>query len=412
VSENRAFSLAERRPLPLQRRFDRLVLRVCGLALRGLTSGSVTLTLPSGESATFKGSAQGARAEILVHGSGLLWKSLQRGGIGFAESYIKGDWSTPDLGAVFRFFLENRKKLDRKSQGWFQVRLADRLYHVSRKNSRAGSRRNIAAHYDIGNDFFRLWLDETMTYSSALFACDDQSLASAQRAKQDRILALLDLEPGDSLLDVGCGWGSLAIEAARRSGVHVTGLTLSGAQQDFARTRARASGLEERCGFQLRDYRDATGAYDKATSIEMIEAIGEHQWPGFFRALHDLLKPAGVAVIQAITISERAFRRYRRRPDFVQRYIFPGGMLPTRRLLEDGARAAGFGIQMEQGLGVSYARTLEHWRRRFEENWPRIEPLGFDARFRRLWTYYLTYCQVGFERGVIDVGIYRLAKRG
>jgi cyclopropane-fatty-acyl-phospholipid synthase len=413
VSEDRAFSLpGGRRLLPVQRRFERLVLRVCGLALRGLASGGMRLMLPSGQSATFNGTETGIRAEIVVHNSGLFWKSLRRGGIGFAESYINGDWSTPDLGAIFRFFLENRRKLDRKGEGWFRVRLADRLYHLSRRNSRSGSRRNIADHYDIGNDFYRLWLDETMTYSSALYSEAGQSLASAQKAKQDRILELLDIKPGGTLLDMGCGWGGLALGAAQDSRARVTGLTLSQAQQEFAIARAQAMGVEDLCSFQLQEYRDEVGLYDRAASIEMIEAIGEDQWPSFFRVLHDRLKPGGVAVIQAITISERSFGRYQRRPDFIQRYVFPGGMLPTRRRIEEGARAAGFDIGIEDRLGASYALTLNQWRQRFEENWPRIEALalGFDARFKRLWTYYLTYCEVGFEQGVVDAGIYRLIK--
>ena len=387
------------------------MLRVCGLALRGLATGGVSLTLPSGQSATFQAAEPGRHAELVVHNSGLFWKSLRRGGIGFAESYINGDWSTPDLAAVFRFFLENRRKLDRKGEGWFQVRLADRLYHLSRRNSRAGSRRNIADHYDIGNDFYRLWLDETMTYSSALYRHPGQGLAAAQRAKHDRILELLDLKPGQSLLDMGCGWGSLSLAAAQDGGARVTGLTLSRAQQELAIAHARAMGLGDLCSFRLQDYRDTSGVYDRAASIEMIEAIGEEQWPSFFGVLRDRLKPGGVAVIQAITISERAFQRYRRRPDFIQRYVFPGGMLPTRRLIESSARAAGFEVRIEDRLGASYACTLDQWRRRFEENWPRIEALGFDRRFKRLWAYYLTYCEVGFECGVIDAGIYRLVKR-
>lgn len=412
MSENQAFygSRGER-GFPARRRFERMVLRVCASALRGLVSGRISLTLPSGQSAVFEGTAAGTHAEISVHNSGLFWKSLRRGGIGFAESYFKGDWSTPDLGAVFRFFLENRRNLDRKGERWFQVRLSDRLYHLSRRNSRSGSRRNIADHYDLGNDFYRLWLDETMTYSSALFRDSHQSLAAAQRAKQDRILELLDLGQSDRLLDIGCGWGSLGLAAAERFGARVTGLTLSRAQQDLAKAEAAEKGLAGQCAFLQRDYRDASGLYDRAMSIEMIEAVGEEQWPNFFGVLHDRLRVGGIAVIQAITISERAFQRYRRRPDFIQRYIFPGGMLPTRRLIEQGAQSAGFDIALEDGMGQSYALTLKQWRRRFEDNWPRIEALGFDSRFRRLWSYYLTYCEVGFERGVIDVGIYRLTKR-
>ena len=411
MSDNQAFLVPRgERGVTARRYFERLVLRICAAAMRGLVSGRVTLTLPSGQSAVFEGPGEGTHAEIFVHNSGLFWKSLRRGGIGFAESYFKGDWSTPDLGAVFRFFLENRRKLDRKGEGWFQVRLPDRLYHRSRRNSRKGSRRNIADHYDLGNEFYRLWLDETMTYSSALYHEPDQSLASAQKAKQERILELLNLGPGDSLLDIGCGWGSLGLRAAELNGASVTGLTLSRAQRQFAIADARSRGLDQRCDFLLQDYRDASGTFDRAASIEMIEAVGEEQWPSFFGVLNDRLRAGGIAVVQAITISERAFQRYRTRPDFIQRYIFPGGMLPTRRRIEEAAARAGFAIDLEEGLGQSYALTLREWRRRFEDNWRRIETLGFDARFRRLWNYYLTYCEVGFERGVIDVGMYRLIK--
>ena len=387
-----------------------LIFRGCRAALAGLERGSVRLTLPSGHTAVFRGKAPGVQAAIVVRNQGVFWKSLRRGGIGFAESYMNGDWTTPDLGAVLRFFLQNRSGLTRGDNTWFRARLPDRLFHRLRRNTRRGSRRNIAYHYDLGNAFYARWLDASMMYSSAYFTHDGQSLEAAQRAKSDLILDMLEVAPGERMLEIGCGWGGFALHAARERGMRVHGITLSPAQLALASQKAREAGLDERCTFQLLDYRDVGGTYDRLASIEMVEAVGADGWPTYFRSLRERLKPGGVAVIQAITIDEALFDRYRRRPDFIQRYIFPGGMLPTVEGIRAHAAETGLAVESELRFGPSYARTLREWRRRFLESWPAIRHDGFDKRFRRMWSYYLTYCEVGFDWGTIDVGLYKLRR--
>jgi cyclopropane-fatty-acyl-phospholipid synthase len=283
------------------------------------------------------------------------------------------------------------------------------VYHRSRSNTRAGSRANISAHYDLGNAFYRLWLDPSMTYSSALYASPHQSLETAQHAKCDRILDALELQSGQRLLEIGCGWGHFAMRAAER-GAQVTGLTLSQEQLQEAQSLAERSGQNERTEFRLQDYRDTTETYDRIASVEMIEAVGEENWPDYFKTLHDRLTAGGTAVLQAITIDEAIYDTYRAKADFIQRYIFPGGTLPTHALIEQHAQAAGLTFETVELFGASYAKTLAEWRRNFHAAWPEIAKLGFDERFKRMWDYYLAYCEAGFERGTCDVGIYRLRK--
>ena len=387
-----------------------LIFKVCRAALSGLERGSVRLTLPSGHTAVFRGRDPGADAAIIVRNQGVFWKSLWRGGIGFAESYMNGDWTTPDLRAVLRFFLQNRTGLTREERTWFRVRLPDRLFHRLRRNTRRGSRRNIAHHYDLGNAFYARWLDAGMMYSSAYFSHDGQSLEDAQRAKSDLILDMLEVGPDERVLEIGCGWGSFAMQAARDRGARVHGITLSPSQLAYASQEVCAEGLGEHCKLELLDYRDVGGSYDRIASIEMIEAVGADGWPTYFRTLRERLEPGGLAVIQAITIDKTLFDRYRRRPDFIQRYIFPGGMLPTVEGIRAHAAESGLEVETELRFGASYARTLREWRRRFLESWPANRHDGFDKRFRRMWNYYLTYCEVGFDWGTIDVGLYKLRR--
>ena len=373
------------------------------------TIGRLDVVFPSRARIALGTADTASSARVVMHSLVPAWRAITRGALGLAESYMRAEIDTPDLGAVLRFCLVNFEMLEGAGDGPARTRLIDRIWHQRRNNTRSGSRRNIAAHYDLGNDFYALWLDPGMTYSSALFRGDSNCLQAAQDQKYRTVLDGLDLKSGDRLLEIGCGWGGLA-EMAARQGMHVTGLTLSREQLSYARSRLRRAGLLEKADFRYEDYRDCAGSYDAIASVEMIEAVGEAHWPDYFKTLHDRLKPGGHAAIQAITIDEKYFDTYRRKADFIQRYIFPGGMLPTVTRMHEEAKRAGLAFETVERFGESYARTLVDWRTRFRANWPEIQKLGFDERFRRMWEYYLTYCEVGFERGDVDVGIYRLTK--
>jgi len=388
----------------------RLIFAGCARALSGLRRGSLELTLPGGGSRVFHGRSDGVQARIQLNNFGVLWKSVRRGTVGFADSYIDGDFETPNLADVFRFFLDNKPDLEDAGRGWFKVRRHDKKFHRRRRNSVRGAKRNITDHYDLGNDFYAQWLDETMTYSSAYFTAPEQPLAEAQRAKYDKVLAALGESADGRLLEIGCGWGGFA-EAAGQRGAQVDGITISQSQLDYARARMDQAGLSNICRIEERDYRHTSGQYDGVVSIEMIEAVGEEHWPRYFQVIYDRLRRGGHAVLQCITISEDFFETYRRQVDFIQRYIFPGGMLPCGSIIGREARRAGLELDGVETFGPSYARTLWTWRDNFHARWPSIRELGFDERFRRLWDYYLTYCAVGFERGTIDVGLYKLTKR-
>lgn len=393
----------------INRWHERLLLAAMSRWLAGAPSGSVRVTLPGGTSRVIGRSEVGPNADIELASYDVLWRSLRRGALGFAESYMLGQWRTKDLGSIFRYFLANQAALKSSDAGRFRVSARDRDYHRRRANTREGARRNIADHYDLGNAFYRSWLDPGMTYSSAIFATDGEPLEAAQERKYQRILDWLEAAPGQHLLEIGFGWGGLAERAARK-GLRITGLTLSREQLVYARRRMRQAGLSSMADLRYEDYRDATGAYDRIASIEMIEAVGAENWPGYFATLRERLKPDGIAVLQAITIAESHFDAYLRKPDFIQRYIFPGGMLPTATIIREEAARAGLFMDRTETFGASYALTLWRWLERFEAAWPELRALGFDERFRRLWTYYLTYCAVGFEAGRIDVGLYRLRR--
>jgi cyclopropane-fatty-acyl-phospholipid synthase len=377
--------------------------------LRAKGIGRLHLELPSGRSAWLGTASASAEGHMALRSYAAPWKVARRGALGFAESYMDGDFDTDDLKGLFELYLANEPAITRAVPRLNETRRLDRLFHVSRRNSRAGSRRNIADHYDLGNAFYRLWLDPSMLYSSGIYGEGICTLEEAQAEKLRRVLDSLQLHGGESLLEIGCGWGALACAAARR-GASVKAITISAEQLAGARDRVTAAGLERNVDLQFEDYRDTTGQFDRLVSIEMIEAVGEDNWPLFFATVSDRLAPGGQAVIQAITIAETAFAQYRRNPDFIQRYIFPGGMLPTVGLMRQRAGEAGLAFETIDEFGRSYALTLAEWRRRFEAAWPEIASLGFDERFRRMWRYYLTYCEVGFEQGLIDVGLFRLRK--
>lgn len=373
--------------------------------------GSLRVELPGGAAIRFGHSSRGDEPRLVLRRLGVFGRLLRRGPIGFAEAYMDGDVECSDLAGLFRFFLLNRTALEATLSPFLAVRLPDRLMHLARGNSLAGSRRNVADHYDLGNDFFRAWLDDDMHYSSGLYRTAEEPLALAQENKVARILELLRLEGGELILEIGCGWGAFARRAAA-AGARVTGLTLSREQLAWSLDRARAAELEERCTFRLQDYRETQGRFDRIVSIEMIEAVGERFWPVYFKVLHDCLNEGGIAVLQAITIDESHFARYRRSADFIQRYVFPGGMLPTKTAIAEQAGKAGLVLDHAEDFGLSYAKTLSEWARRFEASWPEIASLGLDERFRRRWRYYLAYCEAGFEAGAIDVGLYRLRRSG
>jgi cyclopropane-fatty-acyl-phospholipid synthase len=367
-------------------------------------AGGITLTLPSGKVHRLGYARQGATCDLQLKNFRPVWNAVRRGAIGFAESFMAGDVESSDITAVLRFYLQNREPLNKAAKPVFYKSLGDRLFHLMRANTKSGARRNISAHYDLGNDFYTLWLDPTMSYSSAFFGKGAQTLEAGQFAKYDLVLEALQLDQASDILEIGCGWGGFA-EVAVGHGHRVTGLTISREQLDYARAR-----LGDRAEIRFQDYRDTAERFDAIASIEMIEAVGEANWPTYFRVLHDRLKPGGAAAVQAITIDERLYAGYRAKADFIQRYIFPGGMLPTKAVLAAQAAAAGLTFETVASFGQDYARTLALWRERFEASWNAVARLGFDEHFRRRWRYYLCYCEAGFSEAAIDVGIYRFAR--
>ncbi len=384
--------------------------RLAGLFLLRTENGSLRFNLPDGRSVLFDHGNPGPHAVVDVHEFGFAKRALAGGDIGFAESYMDGEWSTPDLTAVLEYFSENFEAAGKLAVGGSLVRGINKLRHFFNRNSRAGARRNIMAHYDLGNDFYSAWLDETMTYSSALFDKPNLSLEQAQTAKYKGIADQLAAGPDSELLEIGCGWGGFAEYAAKARGSKVTCLTISEAQRDYAAARMQREGLSDRVEIRLEDYRDHQGKYDGVASIEMFEAVGEAYWPSYFEKVRESLKDDAKAALQIITIEDRLFRRYRKRTDFIQRYIFPGGMLPSEVALRESLSNAGLRFDAVHYFGQDYARTLKLWADRFEEAWDKIQTFGFDERFRRLWRFYLSYCEAGFGNGRINVGQFQLSR--
>jgi cyclopropane-fatty-acyl-phospholipid synthase len=380
--------------------------QVIGL-LQEIEHGCLHLELPNGIDMTI-GHGQPV-AWLKFHKWSAFRDVLTKGGTGFAEGYLSGAWDTPDLTGLLCLLANNRDSLDRVVYGRWWGKLYNRLRHLLNANTRSGSRRNIASHYDLGNDFYSLWLDPGMTYSSARFDGDSSlSLEAAQTRKYQRILDLLDLPAGTSLLEVGCGWGGFAEHAALTAQHQVRGITLSHQQLDYARARIREAGLTGQCSFAFQDYREEASQYDGIVSIEMFEAVGEAYWPVYFNTLKQALKPGGRAVVQTILIDDKLFDRYREGSDFIQRYVFPGGMLPsTSRFVEEAGRA-GFVVSREEHFGLDYAETLARWRQAFLPRTQAVKQLGFDERFLRIWHFYLAYCEAGFRAGSIDVAQFRL----
>jgi cyclopropane-fatty-acyl-phospholipid synthase len=380
--------------------------------LSQLRSGYLVINLPNKELREFGRSSDPLHAEIQILDWSVFKQILSHGDIGFAESYIRGEWNTPDLLAVLELAIRNRTILEKAIYGSWLGSLAYRLKHWFRDNSKAGSRKNIHAHYDLGNAFYALWLDPTMSYSSAWFSDGDQQLLiDAQRAKIQRILDSIDAKPGDQLLEIGCGWGGF-MEEALRNGNQITGLTLSTEQKAFADSRlqrvAAEVGSTEKFEVRLQDYRDCTEQFDGIASVEMFEAVGENHWAEYFQTLAKRLKAGGRACIQTIVIAEDLFDRYRHSTDFIQQYVFPGGMLPSPARFKAAAASAGLAIEAEFAFGADYAKTLCIWRDSFNHKIDEIYRLGFDEAFIRLWNFYLMYCAAGFSEKNIDVVQYTL----
>ncbi len=378
-------------------------LRIFQTILRRIECGTIEVELPHCRPFRAAGDAPGPHGRIIVLNPGFVGRLLAEGDLGFGEMFMDGWWTTPNLQDLMDVIMLNNENIARSFPGAGLFRLRERLRHCLNVNSRRGSRRNVAHHYDLGNDFYALWLDETMTYSSALFWSGSESLAEAQRNKYAAICDHLAPAPGDRILEIGCGWGGFAEFAIRERHVTVTGLTVSREQQEYARKRLFEAGLADRAEILLRDYREERGVYDGIASIEMVEAVGEKYWPVYFRALHDRLRPGGVAALQAITIADRLFAQYRTRADFIQKHIFPGGMLPSLTALRGQAAAAGLETVGKDAFADSYSRTLRAWRRQFNARWNRIAALGFDERFRRMWNFYLAASAAGFAAGTTDV---------
>jgi cyclopropane-fatty-acyl-phospholipid synthase len=371
--------------------------------VRALRHGTLDVTLPDGRMLRIPGKEPGPHGHIVIHDYRFIRRVMKAADMGVAESYIAGEWSSPDVTAFLELFCVNHHVIEEDLLASPLVRNFLRLYHWWNSNTKSRAKRNISAHYDLGNAFYTRWLDPTMTYSSALFPTGEEDLTAAQTAKYRALAEQTGMQAGHSVLEIGCGWGGFAEYAAREIGCHVTGLTISREQFDFARKRVFDAGLADKVEIRFQDYRDETGLYDRIASIEMFEAVGEKYWPVYFETLRDRLKPGGVAGLQIITIQDRYFDQYKATPDFIQRYVFPGGMLPCPAILDRISSSAGLNRVYQRVFGLDYARTLRMWRDRFWSSWPQLEPLGFDDRFKRLWEYYLHYCEAGFRAGHIDV---------
>jgi cyclopropane-fatty-acyl-phospholipid synthase len=371
--------------------------------LTKLYLGSLQVTVPGGQSFLFKGTEPGPDAELVIHDWRFVNMVLQGGDVGAGEAFMAGYWSSPDITTFLELFCRNRDATTDALKGRPLARAILALRHWLNRNTPKGSKRNISAHYDLGNAFYREWLDPSMTYSSAIFDEKTDNLQDAQQLKYASLVRETDIQPGHQVLEIGCGWGGFAEFVGKEVGANVKALTISREQYDYARERIFNAGLGEKVDVVFQDYRDERGTFDRIASIEMFEAVGERYWPTYFQQLAQCLKPGGRAGLQIITIQDKLFDDYRKSTDFIQRHVFPGGMLPPPGKLIDIGKRLGLDLAGQTIFGQDYARTLAEWRLRFREAWPSISPLGFDERFKRLWEFYLHYCEAGFRSGNIDV---------
>ena len=371
--------------------------------LSHLHCGRLTLTLPDGSQYQFSGAMSGPNSDLTIHTESALRRLLHDGKMGFCEAFMDGEASSQSLPTLIELAVLHDKYLENALKTNIFKQAGLRLFHMLRRNNKPGSAKNIAHHYDIGNSFYEAWLDPTMTYSSAVFDSETDDLTTAQLNKYKRLAELADIQPGDRVLEIGCGWGGFAKFVSQHIGAHVTGITISQAQLAYAKASLAEAGLQNKVDLKLMDYRDLQGRFDKIVSIEMFEAVGQAYWPVYFDTISRMLKSGGRAVIQSITIDHDAFQSYRDQPDFIQRYIFPGGMLPSMPMLQTPVAQAGLELVAENGYASDYARTLQEWRARFLAAWPSLAGDKFDNRFKRMWELYLAYCEGGFRAGMIDV---------
>jgi cyclopropane-fatty-acyl-phospholipid synthase len=373
---------------------------------RLMRAGKLNMVLPDGSTHHFEGAEPGPSATMIVKDARMVAKLAFGGCLGLAEGYMEGMWDSPNVTDVLALGTANEQAWDNMLHGKTWARFASWLMHKLRPNTRKGSRKNISEHYDLGNDFYAEWLDSSMTYSSALFERGETDLAAAQAQKYRRLCESLELKPGMSVLEIGCGWGGFAEMAAGEFGATVTGITLSKEQLVYAQARIAKAGLADKVTLKLQDYRDTRGTFDRIASIEMFEAVGEEYWPVYFQTVRDRLAPGGRAGIQVITIADRFFADYRKTADFIQRYVFPGGMLPSPSRLREEISNAGLKLGEQLWFGKDYGETLNRWNTLFQARWEKISGLSvqYDQRFKRLWEFYLGYCEVGFNAGWTDVG--------
>ncbi len=370
---------------------------------RRMEHGRLDMVLPDGRRFRAEGTNPGPVAEMDIHDADIFARLVREGDLGFCEAYLEGGWSTPDLQAFMDLVHHDNEEVYDGYPGMGLLRAYEKLRFWLQSNSKGQAKKNISYHYDLGNDFYALWLDDTMTYSSALFRTGQESLERAQIQKYASMVDQMGAKPGDHVLEIGCGWGGFAEYAAKERGLRVTGLTISKEQRDFAVERMRRAGLSDRVEIKLQDYRDETGTYDGIASIEMFEAVGEKYWPVYFQTVRDRLKPGANATLQIITVEDRRWEVYKRGVDFIQKFIFPGGMLPCPRVLRDEVERAGLKVARSIEFGESYSQTLRRWHQTFNERWDEIALHGFDDRFRRMWNFYLTSCAATFHSGNCDV---------
>ena len=368
-----------------------------------LNSGRVDFILPDGRRFRAEGLKPGPVAEVTINNPDVFARLVREGDLGFCDAYLDGWWTTPDLQAFMDFIYADNDDMYDGFPGMAVVRAWEKARFWFQSNTKRQALKNISYHYDLGNDFYSLWLDDTMTYSSALFNTSQESLEKAQIAKYASMVDQMGVKPGDHVLEIGCGWGGFAEYAAKERGLIVTGLTISKEQLDYANKRIKSKGLSDKVNLKLQDYRDETGVYDGVASIEMFEAVGEKYWPVYFDKIKQCLKPGKQATLQIITIQDARWDVYRKSVDFIQKYIFPGGMLPSPSVLRQEIHRAGLSVQHSIEFGKSYSQTLRRWFEVFNNKWDNISAMGFDDRFRRMWNFYLTSCAATFESGNCDV---------
>ena len=368
-----------------------------------LRNGRIDFILPDGRTFRVEGPNPGPVGICEVHDPDIFARLIREGDLGFCDAYLEGGWSTPDLQAFMDVIHADNDEMYDGFTGMALVRAYEKLRFWMQGNSKRQAKKNISYHYDLGNDFYALWLDDTMTYSSALFETGQESLEAAQRAKYAALADKIGVQPGDHLLEIGCGWGGFAEYAAKERGARITGLTISQEQHDFAVARMARQGLSDRVEIRMQDYRDVEGQFDGIASIEMFEAVGEKYWPIYFTTVRERLKPGKTAALQIITVQDARWHLYRKSVDFIQKYIFPGGMLPAPKVLREQVERAGLQLTGSHEFGESYSQTLRRWHDTFNERWDEVAALGFDDRFRRMWNFYLTSCAASFHSGNTDV---------